>query len=189
MSGCNIAHSPQATREPLNCSERNDVCGTLRVVERFYRLKMPRKASLASSWSIPSASVVHFRAIDNACVRRFSGIWTDFPSARLLLAYTRHRADVSMAASPLWKAGARGTLCHRRRTMMESSCSGLMFRTRPLGDRASDMRRDRSRSSFICVNRRQWYLAHSHWTGVHRAISKTRCDFKMSKITPTIRFT
>jgi hypothetical protein len=90
-----------------------DVCGTAPRRRAVYRLKMPREASVASSRSIPSASAVHFRAIDKACVRRFSGIWTDLPSTRLFLAYTRHRADVSMAASPLWKAGARSTLCHR----------------------------------------------------------------------------
>jgi hypothetical protein len=27
-----------------------------------------------------------------------------------------------------------------------------------------------------------------HWTGLHRAVLKTRCDFAMCKIAPTIRF-
>jgi hypothetical protein len=30
---------------------------------------------------------------------------------------------------------------------------------------------------------------HSHWTGVHRAFLKTRSDFPVRKIAPTIRFT
>jgi hypothetical protein len=56
--------------------------------------KNAARGELASSRSIPSATAVHFRAIDKAYVRTFQWIWTDLPSTRLFLAYTPHRADV-----------------------------------------------------------------------------------------------